>query len=81
MAHESLLVVSAGAESIGKVIRHDGDERFLVESGKVFPEDFDFHFESNTWISEDGALLYTLTEYSEEEDAATGAPPQTGRHD
>jgi hypothetical protein len=42
----------------------------LVESGKVFPEDFDFHFESNTAISEDGALLYTLVEYSDEEAAA-----------
>ena len=75
MEHESLLVVSTRGESIGKVIHHDGDETFLVERGTVFPEDFAFHYESSTGVSEDGALVYTLMEYSEEEAAAEGAPP------
>jgi len=66
MSHESLLVVSTRGESIGKVIHNDGDETFLVERGTVFPKDFEFHYESNTGVSEDGALVYTLIEYSEE---------------
>ena len=65
MDHESLLVVTTRGESIGKVIHYDGDETFLVESGTVFPDDFTFHYESSTGVSEDGALVYTLTEYSE----------------
>jgi hypothetical protein len=73
MDHETLLVVSTRGESIGKVIHHDGDETFLVERGTVFPEDFEFHEESITSVSEDGALVYTLTEYAEEP-AATGGP-------
>ena len=70
MSHESLLVVTTRGECIGKVIHYDGDERFLVESGTVFPEDFQFHYESTTSVSEDGALDYRVTEYSEEEAAA-----------
>jgi hypothetical protein len=66
MDHESLLVVSTRGESIGKVIHNDGDETFLVERGTVFPKDFAFHYESTTAVSEDGALVFTLTEYSEE---------------
>ena len=66
MHHESLLVVSSRGESIGKVIHHDGDETFSVEGGTVFPRDFAFHYESSTAISEDGALVYTLTEEYEE---------------
>jgi hypothetical protein len=67
MVHESLLVVSAKGETIGKVIHYDGDETFLVERGTVFPKDFEFHYESSTAVSEDGALVFTLSEYSEEE--------------
>src|SRR6476659_4895443 len=63
MDHEELLVVSTRGESIGKVIHHDGDETFLVEGGTVFPRDLTFHYESSTAVSEDGALVYTLTEY------------------
>ena len=63
MDHDELLVVSTRGESIGKVIHHDGDETFLVERGTVFPRDFAFHYESSTAVSEDGALVYTLTEY------------------
>ena len=74
MSHESLLVVSARGESIGKVIHYDGDETFLVERGTVFPNDFAFHYESSTGVSEDGSLVYTLTEYSEEEAEAIEAP-------
>jgi hypothetical protein len=74
MDHESLLVVSARGECIGKVIHHNGDETFLVERGTVFPKDFEFHYESSTGVSEDGALVYTLTEYSEEPAATTEAP-------
>ena len=66
MGHESLLLVSTRGETIGKVIHYDGDETFLVERGTVFPQDFEFHYESTTSVSEDGALVYTLTEYSEE---------------
>jgi hypothetical protein len=66
MDHEELLVVSTRGESIGKVIHHDGDETFLVERGTVFPRDFTFRYESSTAVSEDGALVYTLTEYAEE---------------
>ncbi len=66
MSHESLLVVTARGESIGKVIHYDGDETFLVENGVVFPNDFAFHDESNARVCEDGALVYTLTECSEE---------------
>lgn len=66
MSHESLLVVSTRGESIGKVIHYDGDQTFLVERGTVFPEDFQFHYESITRISEDGALVYTVTELDEE---------------
>jgi hypothetical protein len=66
MHHESLLVVSSRGESIGKVIHHDGDETFSVEGGTVFPRDFVFHYESSTAISEDGALVYTVTEEYEE---------------
>ncbi|HLK91196.1 MAG TPA: hypothetical protein VKZ18_14960 [Polyangia bacterium] len=70
MIHESLLVVTAGGESIGKVIHHDGDDTFLAEGEKVFPTDFAFHYESNTGVCEEGALLFTLTDYSDEELAA-----------
>jgi hypothetical protein len=72
MDHEELLVVSTRGESIGKVIHHDGDETFLVERGTVFPRDFAFHYESGTAVSEDGALVYTLTEYAEEPADAAG---------
>lgn len=78
MGHETLLVVTAGGESIGKVIHNDGDETFLVEGGTVFPTDFEFHCESNARISEDGALIYTLTECADEgegEVATTESPP------
>jgi hypothetical protein len=75
MDHESLLVVSSRGESIGKVIHNDGDETFLVERGTVFPKDFAFHCESITAVSEDGALVYTLTaEYSEEAADSAGDP-------
>ncbi len=78
MIHESLLVVTAGGESIGKVIHHDGDDTFLAEDKKVFPTDFAFHCESNTGVCEEGALLFTLTDYSEEELAAiVGTPRRT----
>lgn len=66
MEREALLVVTARGESIGKVIHYDGDETFLVERGTVFPDDFEFRYESSTAVSEDGALEYTLTEYTEE---------------
>lgn len=75
MNHEALLVVSTRGESIGKVIHYDGDETFLVERGTVFPEDFDFHYESITGVSEDGALVYTVTEVSEERVATAEAVP------
>ncbi len=76
MDHESLLIVSARGESIGKVIHHDGDETFLVERGTVFPTDFKFRYESLTGIYEDGALVFTLTECSEEAPAESKAPPR-----
>jgi hypothetical protein len=66
MTHESLLVISTRGESIGTIIHYDGDETFLVEGGTVFPRDFEFHYESTTGVSDDGSLVYTLTEYSEE---------------
>jgi hypothetical protein len=66
MTHERLLVISAGGESIGTIIHDDGDETFLVEQGKVFPRDFEFHYEGSTCVCEDGALVYTLSEYPEE---------------
>jgi hypothetical protein len=68
MAHESLLVVTTRGESIGKVIHNDGDETFLVERGTVFPTDFQLRYESSTCVTEDGTLVYTLAEYSEEEE-------------
>ena len=40
----------------------------------MFPEDFVFHYESITGVSEDGALVYTVTEFSEEEAAAAEGP-------
>ena len=73
MVHERLLIVSTRGESIGKVIHYDGDETFLVERGTVFPKDFVFHFESSTSVSEDGALVYTLTECLDEEPAPAEA--------
>jgi len=76
MDHESLLVVSARGESIGKVIHHDGDETFLVERGTVFPTDFRFRYESLTGTCEDGSLVFTLTESFEEAPAAPEAPPR-----
>ena len=79
MDHEELLVVTSRGESIGKVIHHDGDETFLVERGTVFPTDFAFRYESITGVSEDGALVYTLTEYSEEPVAAPGVPTANSR--
>jgi hypothetical protein len=79
MDHEELLVVSTRGETIGKVIHHDGDETFLVEGGTVFPRDFAFHYESSTRVSEDGALVYTLTEYSEEPAGTAGASVTPGR--
>jgi hypothetical protein len=66
MVHESLLVVTAHGESIGKIIHHDGDDTFLVEGEMVFPRDFAFHYESNVALCEDGALLYTLTDADDE---------------
>jgi hypothetical protein len=75
VVHESLLVVTTRGESIGKIIHYDGDETFLVEREKVFPRDFEFRHESATWVCEDGALVYTLTECSEEQPSAAEAPP------
>jgi hypothetical protein len=65
MGRESLLVVSARGELIAKVIHYDGDETFLVERGSVFPDDFAFRYEGTTGVSEDGALVFTLTELPE----------------
>lgn len=81
MTHESLLVVSTRGESIGKVIHYDGDETFLVEAGTEFPKDFTFRYESSTGVSDDGSLVYTLTEYSDEEleRPSTGEGPPTER--
>jgi len=86
MVHETLLVVTARGESLGKVIHHDGDDTFLVEREKTFPKDFDFHYESNTGVCDDGALVFTVTEYSEEEQPQpaaepdrSGAAPRSGR--
>jgi hypothetical protein len=76
MVHESLLVVTSRGETIGKIIHHDGDETFLVEGETVFPRDFEFRHESITDVSEDGALVYLLTEYSEEEPLAREPPPR-----
>ncbi len=77
MAHETLLVVTTRGETIGMIIHHDGDEAFLVEGDKFFPRDFEFRHESITDVCEDGALVYTLTECSDEEEpAATEAPPR-----
>jgi hypothetical protein len=73
MVHESLLVISTRGESIGRVIHYDGDETFLVERGTVFPKDFEFQYESSTGVSEDGALVYTLTEYLDEQPATVEA--------
>ncbi len=75
MVHESLLVVTTRGESIGKVIHNDGDDTFLVEREKVFPKDFEFHYEGVTGVCEEGALVYTLTEASEEEPVAADAIP------
>jgi hypothetical protein len=81
MTHETLLVVSTRGESIGKVIHNDGDETFLVEKETVFPNDFEFHYESSTGVSEDGSLVYTLTEYSDEElEAAAHSLAETSEH-
>ena len=76
MVHERLLVITTRGETIGTIIHHDGDETFLVEGETVFPKDFEFRHESITDVSEDGALVYTLTECSEEEPDATEAPPR-----
>jgi hypothetical protein len=76
MAHERLLVVTTRGETIGTIIHHDGDETFLVEGEKVFPRDFEFRHESITDVCEDGALIYTLTECSDEEPVATEPPPR-----
>ena len=66
MDHELLLVVTTRGESIGKIIHDEAEETFLVERGTVFPTDFQFHYESNTAVTEDGALVYTLTAYSDD---------------
>jgi len=67
MVHESLLVVTTRGESIGEIVHYDGDDTLLVERERVFPRDLEFHHESITETCEDGALVYTLTEYPEEE--------------
>ena len=77
MAHEGLLVVSARGECIGMVIHYDGDETFLVERGTVFPQDFEFHFDKRTGVSEDGTLVYTLTESLDELPATAEATTAT----
>jgi hypothetical protein len=76
MIHESLLIVTSGGESIGKIIHHDGDDTFLVEGEKVFPKDFEFHYEGVTGVCEDGALLFTLMDSPEDEPVATDATPR-----
>ena len=73
MVHESLLVVTARGESIGTIIHDEGDAKSLGEREKVLSKDFEFHYEGVTGVCEDGALLYTLTEYSEEEPVAADA--------
>ena len=74
MAHETLLIVTTRGETIGTIIHHNGDETFLVEGETMFPRDFEFHHESITDVAEDGALLYLLTEFSDEEPVETNAP-------
>ena len=76
MVHEILLVVTTRGETIGTIIHHNGEEMFFVEGEEVFPRDFELRHESITEVCEDGALLYTLTECSEEEPIATEAPPR-----
>jgi hypothetical protein len=71
MTHDSLLIVSSKGEFIGKTLHHDGDDTFLVERGLVFPDDFEFRYESTTGVSEDGTLVYILlAEYDGEEEPA-----------
>jgi hypothetical protein len=44
---------------------------FVVERGRVFPQDFELHYEGSTGVCEDGALEFTLSEYSEEQPLVT----------
>ena len=74
MVHESLLIVTTRGETIGKIIHTEGDDIPSVEREKVFPKDLELHHEGITEVCEDGALLYTLTEYSEEEVTRTPLP-------
>ena len=76
MVHEILLIVTTRGETIGTIIHHDGEEMIFVEGEQVFPRDCEFHHESSSEVCEDGALLYTLTECSEEEPVATEALPR-----
>ena len=76
MVHEILLIVTTRGETIGTIIHHDGDEMLFVEGEEVFPRDCEFRHESSTESCEDGALLYTLTECSGEEFAATETLPR-----
>jgi hypothetical protein len=76
MVHEILLIVTTRGETIGTIIHHDGEEMLFVEGEQMFPRDREFRHESTSEVCEDGALLYTLTECSEEAPAATESPPR-----
>ena len=76
MVHDILLIVTTRGETIGTTIHHDGEEMLFVEGEEVFPRDCEFRHESISEVCEDGALLYTLTECSEEAPVATEAPPR-----
>lgn len=75
MVHDTLLVVTARGESIGKIIHHNGDDTFLAEGDRIFPRDFAFHCDSITSVCEEGALVFTLTDCSEEELPPRAAAP------
>jgi uncharacterized protein (TIGR02271 family) len=80
---EGMIVTSTTGDRVGKVIRCDA-ETFVVEKGALFPKDYQLRYDHITGTSQDGALIYSLTDYSmvdeiEREQGTTAAAAATFR--
>jgi uncharacterized protein (TIGR02271 family) len=74
-----MFVMGTQGERIGKVIRCDGDETFVVEKGVFFPKDYELRYDHVTDIS-GGTVRYALTDFlrGRSPEPKRSAPEATG---
>ena len=69
-----MLVTSTSGERIGKIIRADDEETFVVEKGTFFPKDYQLRYDHITGVNDDGTLIYSLAESLEREPLTAREP-------